>query len=119
MALSIGIALLGSGASTLMTPGSETTVVFAVTLFMPIVILILTIPHAIEGHWGNSVLSMMFLPVAAWVYTSNIGFVREHPGVAYLAIALGVGSLGFAARGPAPAPAPAGAGPAKGTAEQH
>ncbi len=115
MALSIGIALVGSGASTFMTPGSETTVVLSFALFIPIVIMILALPHAIEGHWYHAVLSIIFLPVAAWLFASNIGFVREHAGVGLLAIALGVGSLGLAARGPAPA----GAGPAKGTAEQH
>ena len=116
MALSIGIALVGSGASTFMAPGSETTVVLGLALIVPIVIMILALPHAIEGDWYHAVLTVIFLPVAAWVYTANIGFVREHAGVAYLAIGLGVGALGFAARGPAPA---RGAGPAKPAADHH
>lgn len=105
MALSIGIALVGSGASTMMAPGSETTAVFGFALFIPIVINILSIPHALEKHWQSAVLSMIFLPVGAWVYTANIAFVREHPIVAYLAIAFGLVALGMAARGPGEAKA--------------
>jgi hypothetical protein len=115
MALSIGIGLVGSGASTFMAPGSGTTVLFAFALFIPIVIMILAIPHALEKQWYHAVMSVMFLPVAAWVYTSNIAVVREHAWVAYLTIGLGIGALGFAARGSGAA----GSEPAKHAADSH
>jgi hypothetical protein len=99
MALSIGIALAGSGVASLMTPGSEATGVLGFALFVPIVINILGIPQALEKYWASAVLSIFFLPVAAWLYATHIADVREHPGIAYAVIGLGIGALGWAARG--------------------
>ena len=99
MSLSIAIAFILGGTSALMAHGVESTFVFCLSLFAPIVVNTLGLPRALEKDWYHAALSVMILPMLFFLWAVGIGAVREHhPWIAYPAIVAGLGALAVAIR---------------------
>jgi hypothetical protein len=99
VALSIAIAFIGGGASALMHHGVESTFVLCASLFLPIVITIQGLAHALEDDWFHATVSVAVLPLFFFLWAVGVGSIREnYPGLALPFIALGLVALAVAAR---------------------
>jgi hypothetical protein len=98
MALSIGIALVGGGASALMHHGVEATFVMCLSLFAPIVVNAAALPSALEEHWESAVLAVIALPCLMLLWAVGVGVMREfHPELGGPVIVAGLAAFVVAA----------------------
>lgn len=98
VALSVGITLVGGGASALMHHGVEATFVMCLSLFAPLVVNMVGLPRAFEEHWEAAVISMVVLPWLFLLWAVGVGVMREfHPELGVPFIVAGLASFAVAA----------------------
>ena len=98
IALSFGIALVGSGAATIIGLPAATALL-SVSLFVPITITLFALVQALSEHWLEAVLSAIFLPLVLFGYAVGVGVLATYrPGAGYPLIMLGLGAFALALR---------------------
>jgi hypothetical protein len=100
MAFSVAWSLVGGGVSTMMARSAGSTLVFCLSLFVPIVVNLVAAAIALIDHWEEVAISVAVLPMIALLWAVGLGVMREfhYEGFAWAAIVAGLGSLAFAVR---------------------
>jgi hypothetical protein len=97
--LSIGVTFILGGASGLMHHGADSAALYAVSLFLPIVINMVGLPRALENDWYHAAISIAVLPLLFFLWAVSSGVMREHhPEFAWPVVVAGVIVLALAAR---------------------
>lgn len=93
MALSFASALLGGGASALMT-SPMSLYVMSLSTFAGVVGCVAALQLAEEEHFQQTIMSILLLPFALYLYAVGLGFVMNHwTSAAYALLALGIAPL--------------------------
>jgi hypothetical protein len=96
--LSIAVTFILGGASALMHHGAESAALYALSLFLPIVINMVGLPRALENDWYHVAISVAALPLLFFLWAVGSGVIREHhPELAWPVAVAGVVALAFAA----------------------
>jgi hypothetical protein len=97
--LSIAVTFILGGASALMHHGAESAALYALSLFLPIVINMIGLPRALENDWYHAAISIAVLPLLFFLWAVGSGVIREHhPELAWPVVVAGVVVLALAAR---------------------